>query len=173
MSPEAIGQQALEEYDANRDGLISGEELDRCPALKNSMEVLDRNKDGKLSADEIAERIREYQNLKTALLTVRCQVTLNNRALPGARVTFVPEKFMGSAVKPASGLTDASGTAILETAGMSGANLGFYKIEVSLKDGVGNETVPPRYNSQTVLGQEVGPGLPTLKGLVKLALTSE
>jgi EF hand len=173
LSPEAVARQALDEYDTNKDGVLSGEELDRCAALKNSMEWLDTNKDGKLSAEEIAERIRFYQESKVALLTVVCQVTLDDKPLPGATLTFVPEKFMGPALKPASGVSDAYGKARLSGPEPSGVSPGFYKVEVSLKDTAGKETLPARYNSQTVLGQEVGPGMASLKGTLKLTLTSD
>lgn len=167
LSPEGVARKALEEYDTNKDGVLSADELERCPALKNSMGWLNTNKDGKLTAAEIAGRIRSYQESKIALLSVTCQVTLDGKPVPDATVTFVPEKFMGTTLKPAAGVTDANGKVRLSSA------LGFFKVEVSLKDAVGKETLPARYNSQTLLGQEAGPGVPNLKGVVKLALTSD
>jgi hypothetical protein len=174
MSADDVARKALEEYDTNNDGFLSAEELDRCPALKNSMELLDTNKDGKLSAEEIAARIRYYQELKVALISVRCAVTLDGKPLPGATVTFVPEKFMGMGAKPGTGITDSTGKAMLALTDppAAGMNLGFYKIAVSLKDATGKETLPARYNSQTTLGQEIAPDVAALKGALPLALTS-
>lgn len=173
LSPDEVARQALAEYDANKDGFLAGDEL--CPAFKGGMEWLDADKDGKLSADEIAKRLREHQETKIALQTVGCLVTLDGNPLPNATVRFVPEKFQGAAVKEASGVTDAFGTAQLAIAGESypGANLGFYRIEVSLKDEAGREVLPARYHTKTELGQEVGPRVPTLRGNVKLALSSQ
>jgi len=90
-------------------------------------------------------------------------------------VTFIPEKFMGTAVKPGTGTTDTNGKVMptVADAPSAGMNLGFYKVEVSLKDTAGKETLPARYNSQTTLGQEVAPDVAALKGAVKLALTSD
>lgn len=173
-SPEEAARRALDEYDSNKDGFIAGAELDRCPALKGSLDQLDTNKDGKLSADEIAQRLRDYQSSKIALLTVTCQVTLDDRPLSGATVTFVPEPFMGPALKAAAGVTDAAGIAELAIPGQPypGVHLGFYRIAVSLKNADGMETLPARYQRTTELGQEVGPSVPGLIGGVNLALIS-
>jgi hypothetical protein len=173
LSPDEVGRKALEEYDANKDGFLSADELERCPALKNSMELLDANKDGRLSGEEIAARVRKYQEWKLAILNAHCVVTLDGKPLPGATVSFVPENFMGTTTKRASATTDANGRVAptIADAPTPGMNLGFYKIEVSLKDATGKETLPARYNSQTTLGQEVAPDV-TGKAAVKLVLTS-
>jgi hypothetical protein len=89
--------------------------------------------------------------------------------LEGATVTLIPEKFLGDAVKPASGVTDGLGVANLATAGaeVPGVACGMYRVEVSKKNAVGRETIPTRYNQETILGVEVGPDR---QGILRLAL---
>jgi hypothetical protein len=175
LDPAEAARHALAEYDTNRDGVLDAAELERCPALKNSLSVIDRDGDGRLSADDIADRLRAYGENKVGLLAVTCQVTLDGQPLEGATVTFVPEKFMGPNFKRALATTDASGTAqpTVEGDPLPGVPYGCYRIEVSKKNGAGKETLAPRYHSETVLGQEVGPKLPALRGTLMLPLTSQ
>ncbi|MBY0527465.1 MAG: EF-hand domain-containing protein [Gemmataceae bacterium] len=175
LSPEDAAQSALAEYDTNKDGYLDGEELNRCPALKNSLALIDKDGDGRLSADEIAQRIRAYRDTKVGLTAIVCEVTLDGDPLNEASVTFVPEKFLGSGFQAGSGMTEATGIAILTVAGreLPGLPYGFYRIVVSKKNADGQETIPVQYNVETVLGQEVGPRVPTLRGKLRLALESK
>jgi hypothetical protein len=171
LSPEEAGREAIAMYDTNKDGFLDAGELERCPALKNSLKLIDRNGDGKLSADEIAGRLAEFQARNVGLIGFHCKVTLNGEPLEGATVRFVPEKFMGPHAKPASGVSDARGAVQLSTEGQSqpGAHWGFYRIEVSKKSPTGTETLPAKYNTATTLGQEVPPDM---KRAVVLNLSS-
>jgi hypothetical protein len=56
---------------------------------------------------------------------------------------------------------------------LPGVPYGFYRIQVSRKDAEGKETIPARYNSETTLGQEVGPRTPGGRGMLALPLTSQ
>ena len=62
----AVGKKALEKYDANKDGKISGAELDKAPALKAAMATMRTNKDKGVTADDIAPRIKAWQATKVA-----------------------------------------------------------------------------------------------------------
>src|SRR5262245_30443082 len=92
-----IARAALQELDKNKDGTIEGPELDACPALKAALAAMDKNKDRRLSADEIQRRVEQYAARGT--IPVTCSVLLNGQPLPGATVTFEPEKFMGESLK--------------------------------------------------------------------------
>ena len=100
---------ALAQYDTDRDGFLNGEELNQCPALKNSLAALDSDKDGRLSAAEIANRLRTMQEQGIGQMSVNCRVTLDDAPLVGATVTLLPEKFLGSGYKTACGQTDSRG----------------------------------------------------------------
>jgi hypothetical protein len=159
ISPSGAAAAALAEYDANKDGYLDAKELEGCPALQGAVKAIDKNGDGRLSADEIADRLTAILESKVGRLTFSCEVTLNGKPLSGATVNFVPEKFLGSAVSPASGVTDSTGIALLNAEGGTapGMQPGYYRVTISKKDSQGKETIPPRYNTQTTLGQEVAP----------------
>lgn len=174
LDPQASGEQALEEYDSNHDGAIAGPELENCPGLKAGLPVIDLDKDGRVTAAEIAGRVQAYIDDRTALMTLSGRITLNGRPLVGALVTLVPEKFMGPAVKPAQGTTDASGYCLpsIEGDGPSGAHCGIYRIQISKPGADGKETLPSRYNSQSILGADVGVQSPSLYDGLTLSLKS-
>jgi hypothetical protein len=156
-SPADAARQAIADYDKNKDGVLDAQELEFSPPLKSALKYLDKNRDGKLSTDEIADRLERFRGSGTAMLTVACLVTMNEEPLTEATVTLVPEKFMGPALKPASAVTDKTGRAIVQVQGaaLPGVPLGFYRIEVSKKQG-DRETIPAQYNSRTTLGVEIG-----------------
>ena len=172
LSAEDASQEALAQYDRNRDGFLDSTELNHSPALGSSRKKLDRDKDGRVSGREIAERIQAYQASRVGLTVRTVHVTLNGQPVAGATVTLVPEKFLGDALKPASGNTDARGRVSLTTQGMDipGVAYGFYRVEISKKDAAGKETLPARYNQATTLGLEVAPDSPT--GILRFALSN-
>jgi hypothetical protein len=155
----SIGQRALDEYDKNKDGKLDATELADCPGLHRSLPDVDRNKDGSLDAGEITERIKEYQAGNVGQTTVVCQVLRGEAPLAGATVTFVPEKFMRDSLVPGSAVVTPDGVAqpAMEGFAVPGLRCGFYRVEVSLKNAAGVETLPARFNSDTVLGQEIAP----------------
>ncbi len=143
-------------YDRNADGFLDARELDGCPSLKQALEKYDANGDGKLSRQEINDRLAMYRK-GLARMPVVCAVLLDDNPLAGATVTFAPDAIMGSSAAAAEGVTDAQGTASLQTEdGDTEVALGLYRIKVSKLEG-GRETIPARYNVNTVLGQEVAP----------------
>jgi hypothetical protein len=162
ISPSAAGAAALEEYDANHDGVISGAELDKCPGLKSALSRYDTAGDKKVTAANIAARIEKWQSNKTALATLSVALTLDGQKLVDASVTAEPEKFLGPEVQPATGTTDAYDNARLKINGKVGAHYGLYKIRVSKVEG-GKETIPAIYNVNTQLGLEFAPDAPELK----------
>jgi hypothetical protein len=173
ISPERAAQEALAQYDRNKDGFLDADELKACPALASCLKKLDKDKDGRLSAAEIAERIAFYQSSRVGLMAVAFQVTLDGRPLSGATVTLVPEKFLGDALQPATGTTNARGMVRVATPGAEepGVACGLYRIEVSKEDEAGRETIPARYNQATVLGLEVAPD--SNLGALQFALRSK
>jgi hypothetical protein len=151
---------AIERYDGNGDGMIGGEELAKVPAFKAALKRIDKDGDGKVNAAEVEERLAVWLNSKLALTRVVAVVRQNGRPLPDAEVTFVPESFLGSEVKPAKGTTDATGNAYVKISDHPderGVHLGFYRVEISKKKPDGTEAIPARYNSNTEVGVEVAP----------------
>ena len=149
----ACRRAAIELYDANKDGFLDANELDKVPGLKAALRQVDTNKDGKISAGEISARIEAWAASKIARMALTCTIMHNKKPLSGAKVTFVPEKFLGGEIKTFEGTTDEHGGAPMFVAGTSvrGITPGFYRVEIT-KTG---EPIPAKYNTETQLGQEV------------------
>jgi hypothetical protein len=158
----AAGRDALDRYDTDGNGVIAGTELDAAPSLKAALARLDIDKDGGVSAAEVAERVRAWKAMLTGLASVRCHVTLDGKPLAGARVVLEPEPFLGTHVKAASGDTNPFGDVSPSVAPEDlpdpslpgGVHFGLYRVRIS-KEANGRETIPARYNAETVLGQEI------------------
>lgn len=156
IDASAAGTQAIEMYDTNKDGKISGDELNKCGALKAALAQIDTSGEKAITAAMITARIKVWQNSKLGRMSLSCTVLHNGRPLPGADVKFVPEKFLGENVKEAVGKTDQNGVAMISvpTSGRTdppGVAPGLYRVEIT-KAG---ENIPAKYNTDTTLGQEV------------------
>lgn len=145
------GKKAIEQYDANKDGKISGDELAKCPALND---LAGKNK-GEVTAENITDVIKSWQSTKTGRFPYSCVVLHNGKPLDGAAVTLVPEKFLGIDSKSwsGSGKSDKSGTVELSIPvatpeEATGIPFGFYRVEIT-KEG---ENIPAKYNTETTLG---------------------
>lgn len=169
INASAAGSKAMELYDKNSDGKVSGPELEQAPSLKAALARIDKDGDKSITADEIAERIGVWKGTGTGLMTFACLVTLDGAPLLGATVTYVPDPCLGDAVKSASGITNASGKAaggiakedLPDPTWPGGMQLGIYTVKIS-KPVNGKETIPAKYNEQTMLGQEVSPDVPEI-----------
>jgi hypothetical protein len=162
INADSAGQEAIKMYDKNKDGKISGAEFDQVPSLLVSLPIIKSTKDKGITAAEITGRIKDWQKTKIGRVGgVNAVVTRNGKPLVGAEVKFVPEKFLGGSVpecKSASP-TGADGSAeITEPVGVGeprGVPPGYYRVEITMPDG----SIPAKYNTQTILGEEVYPDL--------------
>ena len=180
INASSAGSQAMEMYDKNGDGNVSGDELAGAPSLNAAVVRLDTNNDKGVSADEVAARANAWKGMETGMTTVRCHITLDGQPLSGAQVVFEPEAFLGDEIKIAKGTTnqfgDVAPTIAVEDRpdpkSPGGVHFGLYKVRIS-KQANGKETIPGRYNSETMLGQEVSyddPGI--LNNNLAIALKS-
>ena len=157
IDAEAAGQRAIEMYDTNKDGKLSGEELDQCPGLKAAMGSVGGG--GGITAEAITARIAEWQRSRIGRIPAGCRVLHNGVPLKDADVKLVPEEFLGEGMKVAvaTGKTDEGGSAELsvptsgERTDPEGMPPGFYRVEIT-KTGL---EIPAKYNTQTVLGTEI------------------
>lgn len=157
INPSSAAAQAIAMYDTNKDGAISGDELNKVPALKSAIKRYS-NGDGKVTAETITAELEKIKESKVGIITLLTRVSLDGAKLEGATVTLDPEPFMGGAISPASGVTNAEGTASLAIDPQDrlkrGVNPGLYKVRITKLVG-GKETIPARYNKDTELGVEV------------------
>lgn len=178
IDADSAGREALALYDTDKNGTISGAELDASPPLKSALPRLDTNGDGGVSAAEVAERVRAWKAMRTGLASWRCHLTLDGQPLAGARMVLEPEPFLGSHIKPASGESNQFGDVSPSVAREDlpdptlpgGVHFGLYRVRIT-SAGVGKETLPARYNTETTLGQEVAYDEPGMaKNDVRIAL---
>lgn len=171
IEAEVAVEQAITQYDANRDGIIGADELEQAPAIKAALERLDTDGDGGVSGPEIAARIEAWQKSKVGRQSVICRVVYQGEALDGATVRFLPEKFLGNEMPAASGISDPTGTAIMGVGGadLPGVPCGLYRVTIS-KVVDGTETIPPEYNAKTTLGLEVAQDAPSAREAVRFEL---
>jgi hypothetical protein len=171
INAKAAGAKAIEMFDANKDGKISGAELDKCPGLKAAVEQIDSSGKGEITAEMIAARIKAWQDSKLGRMSLGVRVMHNGQPLTGAEVQFVPEKFLGENLKTATGKTDANGMAMISIP-VKGPNEppgvapGLYRVEIT-KDG---EKIPAKYNTETVFGQEIAQNAKGMQEGVKFDL---
>jgi hypothetical protein len=154
IDASSAGQEAITLFDTNKDGKISGAEFDKVPSLKKSLAA--KAKQG-ITAEDIAERIRQWQETKVGKIgSVNCQVLKNGKPLADAVVKFVPEKFLGANMPVCEGNTNADGNTSLASPvqgadDVPGVAPGFYRVEIT-KAG---EKIPAKYNTATIFGEEI------------------
>lgn len=155
INASSAGREAMKQYDLDGDGKVSGAELDKAPSLKFALSRLDTDGDGAVTADDVAARVGAWQESKVGRMSAVLTILSNGKPLEGATVTLDPEPFLGSDVKPATGVTDSSGLVMpsIETGpdDPPGVAPGFYLVRVT-KEGM---SIPPMYNTETVLGVEL------------------
>jgi hypothetical protein len=170
-NPRECAQQALAEYDADKDGRLTAKELERCPALGGVLKDVDKSKDGAIDEDELEERLKVLLDANAGLINVGCQVLRSGTAVKDAKVTFIPEKFLGPKFQPAKGVSTERGDVQLrqDDKPFPGVPCGYYRVEVSLPDASGQETLSKRWHAESKLGLEVSP---FMRGIMRIDLGS-
>jgi len=170
----AAGKAAIAAYDKNGDGVISGDELDKCPAIKSSLKRYDNDGDGKVTAEAIAARIKKWQATRIGAMPVQISLELDGEKLDGATVTLEPEAFLGPNMPTITGKSNGRGfvNLMVDPRTRPGVPPGLYKVKVS-KMVDDKETIPARYNTDTELGVEVAMDNRDLMNGLKFKLTSK
>lgn len=157
VDPVEASTAAIEQYDKDGDALLDKTELKGCPALLAELKSYDESGDKKLSAEEIGVQLKEIYEVGAGMTSLSCSVTMDGSPLSGAVVKFIPEGFLGDAIKPAEGVTNSSGGASIGIAPEelpkqlrrhSLMRVGIYRVEVTHP----TKKIPPRYNAETELG---------------------
>jgi hypothetical protein len=157
----AIGERAVATLDRDDNQLLDAKELAASPALLADLKKLDSDNDQCLSAAEIGAKVAEWTQGGVGAVAILCAVTRGGQPRSGVQVKFIPEAYMGDLVKPGTGVTDSRGGAAITAEGQKITGImqcGYYRVELSSpKDG--KETIPVKFNTQTVLGADVRPKL--------------
>lgn len=158
IDPVAAAELAIQEYDTDADGKISGSEA-KSSAL-DAEAGWDSDGDGAISAAEIQSRLERYEQLKPGLQTISCTVRYRDDYLHNAHVVFEPEAFLGAAVVMAEGTTDGYGqteivapSILKEDPTLRGMRAGLYKVRITHPE----LNIPKKYNEDTTLFFEISP----------------
>jgi hypothetical protein len=169
INASAVATKAMQSFDTDKDGKLSGAELDRAPSLKAAMDIMDTDAKKGISAEQISARINKWAEDKKGLIPTNCVVLHNGKPLADVEVKFVPDSFIADYLtQTASGKTSSMGEARISIPIEPGSDLppgvppGFYRVEIT-KAG---ENIPACYNAATVLGVEI-----STDGMLKLALS--
>jgi hypothetical protein len=176
IDPSGAAAQAISMYDTNHDGAISGDELNKCPALKTSIKLFSAG-DGKATAETITAELEKVKASKVGIISLLAKVNMDGAKLDGATVLLEPEPFMGSSIAPATGKTNADGVANLAIGDPQervkrGVNPGLYKVRINKQVG-GKEMIPARYNKDTELGIFVSQDNNDISKQLEFNLTSQ
>ncbi len=158
VQPANIAKKALELYDRDGDGRLAGDEF--SAGIKAFAKTADEDSDGTLTEAEISKRLLVHVDSKIGLQDVGGIVYMSGRPLPGATVKFIPDEVFGDVLDGASGTTASDGFVelVIEGNDLPGVNPGFYRIEVT-KTNNGREQIPAQYNTESKLGEEIGPNV--------------
>jgi hypothetical protein len=153
VNAAAAADEAIKQYDANHDGKIDQEELKKCTFFGGLA------KDGAVTAEAIAAEINRWAESKIGRVDWKARVLHGGKPLEKAVVKMVPEKFLGSNMIAAEGVTNKNGITSLSVPTkkadeIPGVSLGFYRLQIT-KDG---DNVPAKYNTESTLGVLVGGG---------------
>jgi hypothetical protein len=166
IDADGAGQDAIKTYDTNKDSKISGAELDKVPSLIQALPNFKSTKEKGVTAADITARIKAWQATRVGRIgSVSCLVTRAGKPVQGVEVKFVPEKFLGDNMPVCTGTTGADGYAPI-SAPVSGPDdapgipPGFYRVELTKSDG----SIPAKYNTQTIFGDEVCPDVRRMTG---------
>jgi len=162
FDPTGSAEEAMTMYDADGDGYVTESELENAPGLKAALKTLDTDKDGKVSEEEVAERVRTWERSEIGMMMFNSIFFLDGKPLSNAQIVFDPDEFLGGVVQQAVGVTNLGGNTRMKVPKENrptpetppGMQAGAYKVRVSKIVG-GKETIPAKYNTETILGQEV------------------
>ena len=144
INPHAAAD-AIAMFDKDGDGRAQRQRAGQVPWAEGRAAPARRRQDGAVTAEMIDARIKAWRASVVGRGVVRCFISRNGRPLPGPRVKFVPEKFLGDGIRTATAVTDARGLALVsappEKGERPGVPPGFYRVEIA-KLGL---AVPARY----------------------------
>ena len=132
LDPAAVGQKAIELYDADKSGGIEAAELKKSPALENALGRIDANKDGAILPTKSRHASSSIKSNPTS-----CRSSCDwSAAAPvsGASVMLTPDPVLGEGTVAFQGVSDESGSVALappEGISLPGFPVGLYTVKVT------------------------------------------
>jgi hypothetical protein len=157
----SVVETVFSQYDTDQGGSLSKSELADLASVRRSWGLYDTDGDAEISREEFQQRLEAVFDRRASLVTASCLVMRKGKPLEGAEVRLVPEEFLSDVLPSAVGKTREDGATVL---GLAEEDLpagaprvrdlmrpGLYRVQIEHA----SQTIPEKYNSQTVLGQEV------------------
>lgn len=171
---------AIKLYDSDGDGELAEAELEKAPGIKAGLKKADTNGDGKISRAELAARMETWNASRYAILPISCGVTLDGARIEGAKVVFEPEPFLDDAVRQGVGISNDAGLAgvsipkenRLVADSPPGLQMGYYIVRIT-KEVDGKELIPAKYNTESILGQEVAYDDPAVQSQINFSMVTK
>ena len=165
IDPNSAAAQAMELYDTDHDGKLSEKELAKCPGVLATLAGYDINHDKSIDVEELQSHLANLLSGNVGATQLSCTIIFAGQPLPGAKVLFEPESYLGSEIQPAEGVTSNAGIAEIGMPPEKAPEAlkrfkliqyGTYKVRVTHP----TAKIPAKYNSETTLGYETIPGQP-------------
>ena len=180
VDSQGASLQAFELYDADGDGFLAGEELIKAAGINAGLKKVDADGDGKVSPAELAARMESWNASRYSILPISCGVRLDGTLLEGATVVFEPEPFLKDVLREGQGVVNASGSAAvsipkenrLVADSPPGLQFGYYIVRISKQEN-GKELVPAKYNTESILGQEIASDDPAVLSQIVFNMISK
>ena len=157
IDPAESATKAMAQYDANGDAQLDDNELANSAI---SLKLWDTDGDGAVTQPEITQRLGQFVDSGVGMSAVIGSVSWQRAPLPGAKVVFEPEAFLGEGMLTASGTTDESGETKISVAdeflphpNMKGIQPGLYRVRITHPE----VNLPDVYNTNSTLTFESSP----------------
>ncbi len=176
--PRHAAEDVIAMYDSDSNGVLDANEMGASAIIQPVLQRADIDRNGEVTHTELMNRFATYVADELSMTTFPCRLMLDGKPLAQAKVSLMPESFMGQGYEVATGTTSQSGHTVLSTpsiatSGFSGVYFGVYRLEVSKKNTRGEELVPEHYNSASQIGQEIAPDLKDLERCIIFNLTKK
>lgn len=152
LDPPAATVAAMQMVDANKSSSLDRQEMAAYPSLLSALPRIDTDQDGTVTSVELQNRFNTYDQMAIGVLPFTCVIMGEKAPVEGVQAKLIPEPFMSTWLKPASGTSDATGQIIFKVDGATepGVPRGLYRLELS-----GNNRLPPQFLAPTRMGVEL------------------
>jgi hypothetical protein len=130
-TPQEAAAKAFEIYDADSDGKLADDELQKCLSIASALDRIDSNRDSAVDLAEMEARFAAHDELAD-LVGFDIRITSKQEPLVGATITYTPEPFMGEGKQNYVGTSTDGGNCYVvgQEVEFPGVPIGFYQVRI-------------------------------------------